>query len=37
MPQMANFVYNMYMHLIQTTHHYHQVSFLGIDLLLFLL
>lgn len=21
---MANFVYNMYMHLIQTTHHYHQ-------------
>lgn len=24
MPQMANFVYNMYMHLIQTTHHYHQ-------------
>ncbi|GAB1286698.1 RNA helicase aquarius [Apodemus speciosus] len=25
MPQMANFVYNMYMHLIQTTHHYHQL------------
>jgi intron-binding protein aquarius len=24
MPQMANFVYNMYMHLIQTTHHYQQ-------------
>ncbi|XP_023608666.1 intron-binding protein aquarius isoform X6 [Myotis lucifugus] len=24
MPQMANFVYNMYMHLIQTSHHYHQ-------------
>ncbi|NXD05701.1 AQR helicase, partial [Nothocercus nigrocapillus] len=24
MPQMANFVYNMYMHVIQTTHHYRQ-------------
>nr|XP_005006379.1 LOW QUALITY PROTEIN: intron-binding protein aquarius [Cavia porcellus] len=24
MPQMANYVYNMYLHLIRTTHHYHQ-------------
>uniref|UniRef100_A0A8B9FRF2 RNA helicase aquarius n=1 Tax=Amazona collaria TaxID=241587 RepID=A0A8B9FRF2_9PSIT len=24
MPQMANFVYNMYMHMIQSTHHYQQ-------------
>ncbi|XP_074091147.1 RNA helicase aquarius isoform X2 [Macrotis lagotis] len=24
MPQMANFVYNMYMHMIQSTHHYNQ-------------
>uniref|UniRef100_A0A8C3RSU6 RNA helicase aquarius n=1 Tax=Chelydra serpentina TaxID=8475 RepID=A0A8C3RSU6_CHESE len=26
MPQMANFVYNMYMHMIQSTRHYRQVS-----------
>lgn len=25
MPQMANFVYNMYMHMIQSTRHYQQV------------
>uniref|UniRef100_A0A7M4FPY1 RNA helicase aquarius n=1 Tax=Crocodylus porosus TaxID=8502 RepID=A0A7M4FPY1_CROPO len=29
MPQMANFVYNMYMHMIQSTRHYRQVRHLA--------